>query len=357
VNVKWLNLHSTRVASDLAQTVCPDPARRRVRWCATGGRTWAQLLVLTMFAVPAVADERPLASDMITSAHRQTFASIQSRLEETPDWPDRDTALWWVLTTAREWALEPEAAIVAEQAAALLPDDPAMRLLALEVQLISAARLGEADVAVSRLQQLVRELRMTQPNTIIDLATSAAAALQAKQDLAGAIAIYEVAAGGFFLNAEAKEAIERRRQRLELVGEPAPPIVPPDLQGRPFAWSQQEGRWTLLDFWATTCRPCIVELPRLRRLAREFQPRGLDVIGISLDDDAAAIEVFAQRQPLPWRVVLDGNQVTTAYQVPLIPCMILVDPQGKVAVADVPVSELRGIMQTLSVSGPKDQAP
>jgi len=56
-----------------------------------------------------------------------------------------------------------------------------------------------------------------------------------------------------------------------------------DLHGRPQPMAQWQGRWLLLNFWATWCPPCVEEMPLLQATAREFAARNLSVVGIGID--------------------------------------------------------------------------
>lgn len=56
-----------------------------------------------------------------------------------------------------------------------------------------------------------------------------------------------------------------------------------DLQGRPQPLAQWQGRWLLLNFWATWCPPCVEEMPLLQKTAHEFATRNLAVVGIGID--------------------------------------------------------------------------
>lgn len=75
---------------------------------------------------------------------------------------------------------------------------------------------------------------------------------------------------------------------------PAPKLVLKDLQGQTRQLSDLRGQVVVLNFWATWCAPCVEELPRLVTLQREFNGRGVQVIGASADDDEAR-DLVAER--------------------------------------------------------------
>lgn len=67
----------------------------------------------------------------------------------------------------------------------------------------------------------------------------------------------------------------------------------PDLEGRPLRLDRHAGRLVVLNFWATWCPPCVRELPAFVRLQERFGPRGLQIIGIALDDRAEVAKFVA----------------------------------------------------------------
>jgi thiol-disulfide isomerase/thioredoxin len=56
-----------------------------------------------------------------------------------------------------------------------------------------------------------------------------------------------------------------------------------DADGVPQPMSQWQGRWLILNFWATWCAPCVEEMPTLQKIAREYEPRGVSVVGLGID--------------------------------------------------------------------------
>lgn len=94
----------------------------------------------------------------------------------------------------------------------------------------------------------------------------------------------------------------------------------------------------LLDFWATWCAPCKKAMPELERLQDEFGPLGLAVVGVSIDEDPAALEKYLRSRPPGYAVARDSKETPAwaAYAVAAIPAMVLIDRQGRI------VAEWRG---------------
>ncbi len=110
------------------------------------------------------------------------------------------------------------------------------------------------------------------------------------------------------------------------------PVV--DLDGKPVSLADYRGKLVLLDFWATWCGPCIAEMPNVKEVYEKYHDRGFEIIGISLDTDAAALHKFIKENQLPWRQIFDGKRWKTPlaqqYGVRGIPAQFLIDRAGRV---------------------------
>jgi peroxiredoxin len=295
--------------------------------------TAGQLTAWDGFA--AEPPEATTLTSLLTSQTRQTFVAIRDYAAAHPDAPDRPAALLWLFRTAADWGWEADVISLSEKTLQSGTADPALAAEARICLALGLAQAGDALNAQTVLDDHLRSLRLRNPQSAIDLTQSLALRLQLRNDLAGAAAMYERLTAAFFLNSDVRDAADARRARLALVGKPAPELNVPDLEGQPLEWNAVRGKVVLLDFWATNCRPCLEELPRLTAVQRELHPLGLEVIGISLDDQADTVKSFRETQRLAWRLALDNQQVTPRYQVSLIPCVLLVDRAGTVAATDV----------------------
>jgi|GEM_PF-797284 len=107
-----------------------------------------------------------------------------------------------------------------------------------------------------------------------------------------------------------------------------------DSKGDPLRLEDLRGRYVLLDFWFTTCPPCIDEVPRIRALQEKYAEQ-LTVVGVSIDRDREAFERFLQRQQMDWPQILDvldnEGALQSLYQVSYYPSYWLVNPDGQVA--------------------------
>jgi peroxiredoxin len=300
--------------------------------------------VTSIVAAQTEGADRP--SVLLTRRTRETFAEIRTaceRPEGMSDW----TAVEWLLTTAQEHGWESELDTVTRQILAHPPESPSLRTQARAVRIVGCAQRGEAEAAVAEFEAALKGVRLRQPQEITNLAVATSLAFQLKGDIDAARAIYERLNSAFFLNTEVREFVTYRLNRLALLGKPAPEVALTDLTGNAVAWNDYRGKVTVLDFWATNCRPCLEELPRLRRFYQDRDAQRVELLGISLDEDVADIERLRQQEPLPWRIALDQKKATPAFQVVLIPCVIALDAEGKVAAVDIPPRSLRSTVDAL----------
>ncbi len=116
-------------------------------------------------------------------------------------------------------------------------------------------------------------------------------------------------------------------------GQTAPEIALKDLSGKAIKLSQLKGKVVLVDFWASWCGPCRESLPFLDKLSKSYREQGLVVLGVNIDNDAAAARKFLKDLPVSFAVVNDAEkQVAKAYAPPTMPSSYLIDRQGKVHV-------------------------
>jgi thiol-disulfide isomerase/thioredoxin len=99
------------------------------------------------------------------------------------------------------------------------------------------------------------------------------------------------------------------------------------------------GKVFLLDFWATSCRPCVAEMPTIHRAYDKFHPLGLEIVSVSIGDAPADIFAFFQtRDSMPWfNAVLSVSERTSvmeAFELRGVPWPLLVDKHGKIIAMD-----------------------
>jgi thiol-disulfide isomerase/thioredoxin len=113
----------------------------------------------------------------------------------------------------------------------------------------------------------------------------------------------------------------------------APAFTATDISGRQFALADLRGEVTLVVFWATWCRPCIMEIPHLVRLQEAYGAKGLNVLGLSIDRRGlAVVKPFLQAHPeINYTIVPNGLGAADAFGgISSIPTSVLIDRAGRV---------------------------
>ncbi len=112
----------------------------------------------------------------------------------------------------------------------------------------------------------------------------------------------------------------------------APPFSLTSLDGRELTLNDYQGKYLLVNFWATWCVPCKVEMPSLELLYRKFQKRNFAMIAVSNDIfGAQVVEPYIQAQNFTFPVGLDPKlKVSNQFGVISLPTTFLIDPQGKI---------------------------
>lgn len=113
---------------------------------------------------------------------------------------------------------------------------------------------------------------------------------------------------------------------------PAPGFALPDLSGATVQLADYAGKMVLLNFWATWCAPCVVEMPTLENLANILKADGLVVLAISLDvADEAHVADFVRGYGWQLPVLLDPLSATgDAYAIRVMPTSYLIDRDGTI---------------------------
>lgn len=115
------------------------------------------------------------------------------------------------------------------------------------------------------------------------------------------------------------------------VGETAPDFSRADLAGNLVKLADYHGKLVLLNFWATWCGPCLEELPRFSRWQRDYGTAGLQIIGVSMDDDAAPVKRLITRHPTAYPILMGDAKLGEAFGgVFGLPLSYLIDPQGRI---------------------------
>jgi peroxiredoxin len=117
-------------------------------------------------------------------------------------------------------------------------------------------------------------------------------------------------------------------------GDAAPDFKLRDMSGKEVSLSDYRGKVVLMNFWATWCQPCLVELPHLQEIYKELEKDGLVVLGISVDAprDVSKVKPIVKTRGLEFPILLDKSSSVLSLYNPsqALPYNVLIDREGKV---------------------------
>lgn len=111
----------------------------------------------------------------------------------------------------------------------------------------------------------------------------------------------------------------------------APEFSLPDLAGKSVSLSSFRGKPVLINFWATWCDTCRVEMPDLEALSRRADGK-FSVIGLSMDENAyKAVPPFLKERGITFPILIADQKVSASYAVRGLPAAFLIDAEGRIA--------------------------
>lgn len=130
------------------------------------------------------------------------------------------------------------------------------------------------------------------------------------------------------------QQIQQKINRLKsiAIGQQAPDFELNNMDGKAVKLSSLNGKYVLLDFWASWCGPCRKENPTVVKAYNNYKAKGFTVLGVSLDSSEPAWRKAVKEDGMPWVQVLNDKKVGAErlYEVKGIPANFLIDPKGKI---------------------------
>lgn len=136
-----------------------------------------------------------------------------------------------------------------------------------------------------------------------------------------------------------------------VVGKLAPDFSGPTPDGKKISLKQSLGKVTIIDFWASWCGPCRAENPNVVALYNEYHSKGLNIIGVSLDKDAAKWKEAIAKDGLLWPHISHLQQweepIAKQYNVQSIPATFILDEKGNIVAKDLRGDALKAKVKEL----------
>jgi peroxiredoxin len=128
-------------------------------------------------------------------------------------------------------------------------------------------------------------------------------------------------------------------------GTTAPDFTLNTNEGKEFSLSSLKGSYIVLDFWASWCPDCRKEIPNVKRMYKNFSPKGVKFVGISFDDKEEQWQNAIKEYDLEYINVSElkrmrDSKIAKTYGIKWIPSMYLIGPDGKVILSTVMSSKL-----------------
>ncbi len=147
------------------------------------------------------------------------------------------------------------------------------------------------------------------------------------------------------------ESFEAEPDRASFIGNPAPFFSLTSLDGRRYSLESLRGKPILLNFWASWCVPCRLEMPLLEEFHREWASQGLVVLGVN-DEAPEIARRFLEEQGYTFPTLADEtNAAGRAYAVESIPTTVGIDKTGRVAFQHAGAQSKKELLEALTVAG------
>jgi len=109
---------------------------------------------------------------------------------------------------------------------------------------------------------------------------------------------------------------------------PAPAFDLPALTGGRVSLESLKGKVVVLDFWATWCGPCLIEIPEYAELWHKNQGRGVEIVGVACESDPQEVMDLARAQQIPYRLLMGDDRISEEYSASGLPTTYVIDKHG-----------------------------
>ena len=168
---------------------------------------------------------------------------------------------------------------------------------------------------------------------------------------AGVLLIATGAIGAFLLTSCSREpAVVEAAVKAEKDRKPAPDFTLKDANGQTVKLSDYKGKVILLDFWATWCGPCKIEIPWFIEFEQAYKDKGFSVVGVSMDEEGwSVVKPYIQDRKVNYRILLGTEQVGQLYGgLDSLPTTYLIDRSGRIASVHIGLTEKDGFQNEIT---------
>ncbi len=154
-------------------------------------------------------------------------------------------------------------------------------------------------------------------------------------------------------NLKMTKVMEAKVNRFKKIamGVTTPAIVLPDTSGNTLSLMDLKGKYTLIDFWASWCTPCLLQIPDLKEAYAEFQSKGFEILGVSVDSKGKRWKNSIVKYDMTWPQISDlkgwGAAAAADYNVTFIPFNVLIDEEGKIIAKNLHSKALKAKLEEL----------
>lgn len=136
--------------------------------------------------------------------------------------------------------------------------------------------------------------------------------------------------------------IELKNKITLSIGSKAPDFILKDTSGHSFKFAQAQGKYVLLEFWASWCGPCRSQSPFLKQVYETHHKKGFEIISVSIDEDKQEWANAIREDEACWIQLIDANEkVKKLYKIKSVPHNFLIDPNGTIIATNLSGIEYR----------------